>query len=84
MSQAFRLVLDWVVARSTEVGARTLVHGVSAGRESHGQYMSNGQNEDVEKWIYSDTGKMVQNKVFEQTIDVLEERRLSIREVLGL
>lgn len=27
------------VARTTEVGARTLVHGASAGPESHGQYL---------------------------------------------
>ena len=28
-----------IFARPTEVGARTLVHGASAGPESHGQYV---------------------------------------------
>ena len=84
VSQVFRFVLRWTVGRSTEVGARTLVYGVSAGPESHGQYMSDGQNQDVEKWIYSDMGKKVQKKGFEQTMDVLEGRRPGVREALGL
>ena len=33
-------VLRMLLARSTEHGSRTLVAGVEAGKESHGQYMS--------------------------------------------
>lgn len=29
-----------LLARTTEVGGRTLVHSAAAGEESHGQYMS--------------------------------------------
>ena len=36
VAQAFKFVF----ARTTEVGSRTLVAGVEAGDESHGQYMS--------------------------------------------
>ncbi|KIV83223.1 hypothetical protein PV11_05270 [Exophiala sideris] len=63
------------VGRSTEVGSRTLVYGACAGSESHGEFMSDGQNQRVEPWIYTETGKEVQRKVFEQTMRVLDERR---------
>ncbi len=32
-------VIIKILARRTEVGARTLVHGASVGSESHGQYV---------------------------------------------
>lgn len=38
-------------------------------------FMSDGKNQDVEPWIYTDQGKKVQKKVFEQTMKVLDERR---------
>jgi retinol dehydrogenase-12 len=34
-------LLKRIMCRTTEVGSRTLVSGAGAGRESHGQYMSN-------------------------------------------
>lgn len=46
--------------------------------------MSDGKNEEVEKWIYSDTGKKAQVKVFEQTMEVLEARRPGIGADSGL
>ncbi len=64
-----------IIGRSTEVGSRTLVYGACAGPESHGAFMSDGKNQEVEAWIYSETGKKVQKKVFEQTMRVLEGRR---------
>jgi NAD(P)-dependent dehydrogenase (short-subunit alcohol dehydrogenase family) len=39
-SSGFRVV-EKVLARSTEEGSRVLVHGLLAGRESNGQYLSN-------------------------------------------
>jgi len=35
-------VIEALLARSSEVGARTLVAGVVAGEESQGRYMSDG------------------------------------------
>ena len=34
-------VAETILARSTEAGSRTLVHGLLSGPESHGQYMTN-------------------------------------------
>lgn len=73
-----------IIARSTEVGSRTLVLGASAGPGSHGEFMSDGQNQDVEAWIYKDVGKRVQRKVFEQTMKILETRKPGIGEAVGL
>lgn len=54
-----------------------------AGPDSHGEWMSNGKNEDVEAWIYGEVGQRAQKKVFEQTMKVLEIRKPGIREAVG-
>jgi NAD(P)-dependent dehydrogenase (short-subunit alcohol dehydrogenase family) len=72
------------IVRSTEQGARALVHGASVGMQSHGKFMSNGENEDVEAWIETEMGKKVQEKVFEQTMRVLEERKPGVGKSVGI
>ena len=45
-SRLFSFFLDiakFILARSTEVGSRTLVAGAEAGEESHGQYMADSK-----------------------------------------
>jgi len=39
-----------ILARSTEEGSRALVHGIMAGVDSHGQYLTNCHNQ---QWVYS-------------------------------
>ena len=73
-----------LLARSTEVGARTLVYGACAGPSSHGEMMSDGENQRVEAWIYSDMGKKAQLKLFEQTMKILEQRKPGIGASVGL
>jgi hypothetical protein len=73
-----------IIGRTTEVGSRTLVLGAFAGPTSHGEYMSDGKNQDVESWIYTDMGKGAQKKVFEQTMKVLELRKPGIGHAVGL
>ncbi|PWY85812.1 NAD(P)-binding protein [Aspergillus sclerotioniger CBS 115572] len=62
------------IDRTTEVGARTFVLAASAPASSHGELQSDGVNQNVESWIYEDVGRRAQEKVFEQTIGILEER----------
>jgi retinol dehydrogenase 12 len=76
--------IQLLLARRTEVGARTLVYGACAGPKSHGEFMSDGKNQDVERWIYSDLGKRAQVKLFDQTMRILEERRPGIGAEAGL
>ncbi|KAJ9614017.1 hypothetical protein H2200_002153 [Cladophialophora chaetospira] len=77
-------LVQLIFARTTEVGSRTLVYGASAGPESHGEMMSDGKNQEVEKWIYSETGRRAQKKVFDQTMKILEERKPGIGAAVGL
>lgn len=64
--------LRWLVARSTEVGSRTLVASACAGSASHGKYMADCVNQEPAGWISTEQGVNVQRRVYEQTIDMLE------------
>ena len=73
------VVWRYLVARTTEVGSRCLVAGASAGKESHGQYMADGENQELMGWVATDEGARVQKKVWEQTLDLLEKIEPGIR-----
>ena len=40
IAKLFGLLLQLLVARTTEAGSRTLVAGIAVGEESHGAYMA--------------------------------------------
>ena len=48
-----------VVGRSSEEGARCLVFGVLAGRESHGMYMGEGRVKSASPFLKTDEGGRV-------------------------
>ncbi|KAI1612043.1 hypothetical protein EDD36DRAFT_272741 [Exophiala viscosa] len=77
-------LMRWMFGRSAEVGSRTLVLGASAGPNSHGEFMSDGQNQYVAGWVHEDIGKRAQRKVFEQTLKVLEMRSPGVGKEAGL
>lgn len=71
--------LVWrLLDRTTEVGSRTLILGASAPASSHGEFQSDGVNQDVVAWTYTEVGQRAQKKVFEQTLRILEVRRPGI------
>jgi len=59
-------------ARSTEVGSRTLLHATSAGRETHGQYLSNCEVALVADFIRSQEGPAVQKQIWTELVGRLE------------
>ena len=69
----FGSVMKAVLARTTEVGSRTLVAGACAGPKSHGEYMCDSTNQAVARWIVTDEGAQTQRRVYEQTIALLEK-----------
>lgn len=73
-----------ILARTTEVGGRCLVLAAAAPESSHGELQSDGKNQDVEAWIYTDLGAKVQKKVWDQTITILEARKPGISKTAGL
>ncbi|KAE9573991.1 hypothetical protein CGMCC3_g10004 [Colletotrichum fructicola] len=68
-------MLKLVLARSTEVGSRTLVAAASAGIESHGIYMRDGEvdNEAMSPVVRSDDGAIAQEKVWGELTRILED-----------
>lgn len=62
-----------LLARIAEIGSRTLVAGVCTGPESHGEYMSDCENQEVARWVRTSRGEEVQKKAYEQTLAVLQK-----------
>ncbi|EPS44421.1 hypothetical protein H072_1587 [Dactylellina haptotyla CBS 200.50] len=60
-------VMRLLLARSTEVGSRTLLHGAFAGEESHGSYLSEctEKNDTVPEYITNASGKAIQKRVWD-------------------
>ena len=73
-SGMFLVVLKFFLARSTEVGSRTLVLSGLAGPESHGKYMSDGKiNEGLlSDFVRSKEGAEASSKVWSQLVKILE------------
>jgi NAD(P)-dependent dehydrogenase (short-subunit alcohol dehydrogenase family) len=59
-----------IVARSTEVGSRTLVHAGACGPETHGQYLSDCAIEEPSKLVTDAAGRRSQESI---TAEVLKE-----------
>lgn len=61
-----------LLARTTEVGSRTLFAGAVAGKESHGMYMSECRVKEPSAFVRSEDGARSQKKVYEQLLKILE------------
>ena len=68
-------LMKLILARSTEVGSRTLVAGASAGPNSDGAYMSDSvvADEKLSSFVTSDEGIATQHKLWDQLKSVLED-----------
>ncbi|KAH7148257.1 hypothetical protein EDB81DRAFT_458004 [Dactylonectria macrodidyma] len=61
-----------MMARTTEVGGRTLVHSAAAGAGSHGQYMSECVVKEPSAFVGSKEGAIVQERVHKELMGILE------------
>lgn len=68
-------MLKLVMARSTEVGSRTLLAAAAAGKESHGAYMTDGKvaNGALSPFVRSEDGAKAQKKVWNELGEILEK-----------
>jgi NAD(P)-dependent dehydrogenase (short-subunit alcohol dehydrogenase family) len=68
-------IVQKLLARTTEVGGRTLVAGATGGDESHGAYMTDAKvnNGALSVFIRSDEGKKVQTKLWQELVEILEK-----------
>lgn len=70
----FLAVMKLVLARTTEVGSRTLVAAAVAGSDSHGKYMTDAKiNDDaLSDFVKSADGETASKKVWEELSEILE------------
>jgi NAD(P)-dependent dehydrogenase (short-subunit alcohol dehydrogenase family) len=59
-------LIKLVLARSTEIGSRTLVHAGCQGADSHGMYLSDCMIVEPATVVTSDEGKVIQKRVWEE------------------
>ncbi|KAF3386770.1 Short chain dehydrogenase yanD [Penicillium rolfsii] len=73
-------LLKLVLARSTEVGSRTLVAGISTGIEGHGAYMTDAtvDNTSLSPFVRSEDGRAAREKVWKELSAILEPIRPGI------
>jgi len=70
----FLTVLKFFLARTTEVGSRTLVAAGVAGPEAHGKYMHDAKVDDgiLSSFVKSEDGKQASEKVWKELSAILE------------
>ena len=74
------MLVKIVLARSTEMGSRTLVAGASTGLEAHGAYMTDGQVEStaLSPFVRSQEGSQTRAKLWNELSSILEGVRPGI------
>lgn len=65
-------LIKLVLARSTEVGSRTLVHAASQGADSHGKYMTDCGTGAPSPFVTSEEGQRAQERVWDELVTKLE------------
>lgn len=61
-----------LLARTSEMGSRTLLAAATAPEETHGKYMSDCQVHPESRLVRSEDGARVQKKVFDELLAILE------------
>lgn len=59
-----------MMARTAEVGSRTILHGLVAGEESHGKLLSGCKIKEywVPTWVSNEEGQRLQKSVWEELV----------------
>lgn len=66
-------LMKLLIARTTDVGSRTLVHAATCGPETHGQYMSDCEIEPPSKLVRSHEGELLQPMIYKELCLNLEK-----------
>lgn len=69
---AFFGVIKFVLARTTEMGSRSLVHAAQGGEETNGQFLYNCRVSSPSPFVLSEEGAKTQSRVFDEISDTLE------------
>jgi len=76
-------VLKAILARSTEVGSRTLIHAALSGtqKDMQGKYLNKCQVEEESDYAISPEGMEVQERVWRETIDILQKADPRVQDI---
>jgi len=74
-----------LLSRSTEMGSRCLVHGllVASSETAHGKYLNNCRVEEESDFVISETGLRVQERAWNETIEVLTKVNPKVNEIVN-
>ncbi|CAN8098303.1 unnamed protein product [Discula destructiva] len=61
-----------LIGRTSEMGSRTLMAGAAAGKSSHGLFMDSCHVRDPSRLVLSDEGKVLQRRVYDELLQILE------------
>ncbi|KAJ5143306.1 uncharacterized protein N7515_002093 [Penicillium bovifimosum] len=77
-------LMKLLLARTTEVGSRTLVAGATAGLESHGSYMTDGhvENSAFSPFVRSEEGGQAREKLWAELEVILEGVRPGVMQIV--
>ena len=71
-----------MIGRTVEEGSRTLVHAVTAGKETHGTCLSECRVKSLGSWARSEEGKRAGERVWKEVVERIEQ--LSLGATVGL
>ncbi|KAH8645623.1 putative short-chain dehydrogenase/reductase family protein [Xylariales sp. PMI_506] len=77
-----RRIFLWLLGRSSEEGARTLVHAAEGHPETNGQYLNDCKIGEVSSWVRSSEGQTTQKRFWNELIEQLEHVEPGISENL--
>lgn len=61
-----------LLGRDAEMGSRTLMAAAAADRQSHGKYMDSCVVRDPSDLVLSQEGEILQSRIFEELVEILE------------
>lgn len=61
-----------IIGRTSEMGSRSLLAAAAAGRDTHGRYMDNCKLRDPGPFVLSEEGQQLQERVYNELMEVLE------------
>ncbi|KAI9714152.1 MAG: hypothetical protein M1812_006480 [Candelaria pacifica] len=73
-------VIKYFLARTTEVGSRSLLYASQAGLESHGKFCQNCMIDEPSAFVRSEEGKKTQKRVYDEVMAELEKIQPGIGE----
>lgn len=77
---AFARILLKLIGRTPEAGARTLTSAIAADKSTHGHYLSECKEKPASVWVRSEQGQIVQAKVWNELLDILNSIQPGVSE----